>query len=83
MAGIRLLRDLLGEPARPPESFARAIGPARLVPLSSRIGPGDVASSVPASPPPPRGLPSGAPAPRTAQRSAPPPRPREAGGAER
>lgn len=69
--GIRLLREVFGEPERPPESFARAIGPERLVPLAARIGPGEVASSVPASPPPHRSLPHSAPAARPAPHSAP------------
>jgi hypothetical protein len=59
---MQSLKEIFGEPARPPESFARAIGPARRIALAERIGPGAArASTVPAAPPPHHDLPQSAP----------------------
>lgn len=57
------LREVFGETRRPRESMARAIGPARLVPLSKALGPASPATAVPAKPPPHRELPRVAPPP--------------------
>lgn len=59
---MRSLREIFGEPARPPESFARAVGPARRIALAERIGPGGArTSTMPESPPPHHDLPKSAP----------------------
>lgn len=69
---MKELREILGEPERPLESMARAIGPSRLEPLSKAIGPGSPARAVPQAMPPHRDLPRVAPPARGAR---PPDRP--------
>lgn len=42
LVSYKALSEFLREPAVPPPSFARAIGPATLISLAGAIGPGEI-----------------------------------------